>query len=134
MLTMSRPLATRLLHQAQTHPDQRVCGLLLARNDEAESIRPLTNVADDPARDIRFDGEEFAAAKAAAEQAGLHAMALYYSHPHDPPLPSAADLAARPAADLPQLIISLNIKGVLEMRAFAPDGDSVREVPVQVFQ
>ncbi len=133
MITLSRPLATRLLHQAQSSPEQRVCGLLLARGDEADAIAPLRNAAADPVRDQAFDAQEFGAALARARQQGLRPMALYISYPHQPPVPSAADLAARPAAELPLLVMSLDIKGVLEMRAFSPDGDGVRETPVQVF-
>ncbi len=133
MITLPRPLATRLLHQAQSSPEQRICGLLLARDGEPETITPLRNAAAEPTIDQAFDPAEYAAAVQQADQQGLQPMALYISYPHQPPLPSAADLAARPAPELPLLVMSLDIKGVLEMRAFDPDGDGVRETPVRVF-
>lgn len=131
--TLSRELATALLKQAQIRPDERVCGLLLSRDGLAARVRPLRNVATDPARHCQLDAAELATATADASAQGLRLMATYLSHPHNPPEPAGEDLAARADAQLPLLLISLNIKGVLEMRAFTPHGDALQAMPVHIF-
>ncbi len=133
MLTLSRTLATRLLKQAQTSPQQRVCGLLLGHNGQPKDIVGLPNVAGEPAHAYAIDPADYAGALASARTRDLEPMALYYSHPDSPPVPDAADLQAQPATDCLLLVISLNTKGVLEMRAFAPRDGRAAEIPVQIF-
>ena len=57
-------------------------------------------------------------------------FAIYHSHPTAPALPSSEDLAlsAYPAALY--LIISLNTKGILEMRGFKINQDAAHEIPL----
>ncbi len=133
MLTLSRTLATQLLKLAQSSPQQQICGLLLGVDESGRAVVPLRNAAERPEVAHAFDEAEYARAIAQAQASQLRPLACYHSHPDSPPVPSAADLAARPDPALPLLVISLNTKGVLEMRAFIPDGESVRESPVQIF-
>lgn len=132
-LTLSRPLATQLLKQAQHSPQARVCGLVLGHADEAREIVPLRNTASDASQQHTFDTEEFRRACADAAERGLRLLAVYHSQPDQPPIPQPQDLAASPQADTPLLVISLNIKGVLEMRAFSSQGDQLIESPVTIF-
>lgn len=132
-ITMSRQLATRLLKHAQVSPDARVCGLLLGKDGEPTDIAPLHNIAATPKLAHAFETQQFEQVAAAAQQQGLDVLAVYYSHPDSPPEPSIEDIAANPQPMLPVLVISLNIKGVLEMRAFFPNGQDLKESPVQIF-
>jgi len=54
-------------------------------------------------------------------------FAIYHSHPNSPPLPSATDLAQANYPDTLYLIISLQTRGVLEMRGFYLRNDAVNE-------
>ena len=133
MLSLSRPIATALLAQAQSAPGARVCGLLFGEAGEPVAVQALRNTAENPAAGHRFDPAEFDAALAAAQAAGRELLAVFHSHPDSPPVPATNDLAASPAPDKPLLVISLNTKGVLEMRAFARDGATVSEIPLHIF-
>ena len=56
-------------------------------------------------------------------------FAIYHSHPSAPPEPSIHDLEGLGYPDALYLIISLNIKGVLEMRAWQrADGEMAERV------
>ena len=61
---------------------------------------------------------------------GEELFAIYHSHPTSPAIPSAVDLeqAVYPAALY--LIISLNTKGLLEMRGFRIDDRKAVEIPL----
>ncbi|MGJ8668330.1 MAG: Mov34/MPN/PAD-1 family protein [Oceanococcus sp.] len=132
-IALSRTLATRLLKHAQDSPQQRVCGLLLGNEQTAKRIAPLPNRSLTPASAHAVDAQDFALAVDQALRDGLQPMAIYHSHPDSPPLPSDADRAASPDPTLPLLVISLNIKGVLEMRAFVPQAEQLTETPVTIF-
>lgn len=124
---MSRPLATRLLFEAQKQPDVEVCGFLGAKDGVPCEIHPVTNIAAEPA--CRFEMEpagQIAAIKAMRKN-GETMLAIYHSHPSAPPEPSILDLEGLGYPDALYLIISLNIKGVLEMRAWQRDGDAMVE-------
>lgn len=133
VITLSRELAMQLLKHAQTSPQARVCGLLLGDSEGPREIMRLHNQADDAGQRHAIDTQEFDAAVRQAQARGLSPLALYHSHPDSPPTPDAADCAACPDPALMLVVISLNIKGVLEMRAFTPLQGNLHETPVQIF-
>ena len=65
-------------------------------------------------------------------EAGESLYAIYHSHPETPPQPSARDLREDYYPDTLKLIVSLNTRGVLEMRAFDTRQASVREIPLEL--
>lgn len=132
-ITLSRELAMQLLKHAQTSPQARVCGLVLGTDAQAREIVHLRNQAESPEMRHAIDAQEFARAVSSAQTRGLQPLAVYHSHPDSPPMPDDDDRAASPDSTLRLLVISLNIKGVLEMRAFTPAQDQLRETPVQIF-
>jgi len=131
-LVIPRPMATKLLFEAQKRPDEEVCGLVGARDGEATSLYPIANVAEDKAHRFEMSGKEQIEAMRTMRERGERLLAIYHSHPDTPPEPSARDLEALGYPDAVYLIISLNIKGVLEMRAWQRDGDAIRETPLRV--
>lgn len=124
---MSRMLATRLLFEAQKQPDAEVCGFLSQRDGIPYEIYPVTNVAADPARRFEMDPAGQIAALRNMRDRGEEMLAIYHSHPSAPPEPSVHDLEGLGYPQALYLIISLNIKGVLEMRAWQRDGDAMQE-------
>lgn len=132
-ITLSRELAMQLLKHAQTSPQARVCGLLLGDAEGPREIMHLHNQAADAGQRHAVDTQEFDNAVSQAQARGLSPLALYHSHPHSPPTPDSADRAACPDPALMLVVISLNIKGVLEMRAFTPMQGDLHETPVQIF-
>lgn len=130
-----RPLATKLLFEAQKRPDEEVCGLVGARGDMPYSLYPIANVAADRTRRFDMEPEGQIAAMKTMRECGEMLWAIYHSHPDAPPEPSARDLAELGYPEALYLIISLNIKGVLEMRAWRMnENGGMEEVTLRVME
>ncbi len=129
-LTLSRPLATRLLFEAQKSPDTEVCGFVSARDDRACGLYPIDNVAADPAQRFEMDAQQQITAMKTMRERDETMLAVYHSHPSTPPEPSVHDIQGLGYPEALLLIISLNIKGVLEMRAWQRDDGAMREIPL----
>lgn len=115
---LPRSLVNQLLHCAQAVPEAEVCGLIGARDGRPATCYPVRNAAEQPGVRFQLDpGEQIEAMRQMRER-GEELFAIFHSHPDTPAEPSALDLAeaAYPAAVY--LIISLNTKGVLEMRGY----------------
>lgn len=104
-LVMPRKLAVKLLHEAQLSPEAPVEGLVGARNSE-------------PCSSFALAGAVTRAELLQKVQANNETpWAWYRSNPRQPAAPIEADQFV--AADRAySLIISLNTKGVLEMRCW----------------
>lgn len=112
-----RTLANQLLHQAQLSPSQEVCGLV-GQRDTACECYPIENVATDASVLFALNASEQLAAFKSMKEKGQQLFAIYHSHPSSPPVPSQIDIEDSHYSDALYLIISLNTKGVLEMRGF----------------
>lgn len=122
-----RTLANQLLHQAQLSPQQEVCGLIGKRDDYVECY-PIENVASEPGKLFALNAQEQIAAFKAIADKNQQLYAIYHSHPYSPPIPSRIDIVEAHYHDALYLIISLNTKGVLEMRGFYLNQDQTEEV------
>lgn len=117
-ITITRPLATHLLGLAQKSPDAEICGLIAMRNGKPTTVYPIRNIAPDPAGAFCMDPQEQIAACKHMRTANETLFAIYHSHPHSPPIPSAEDINRIGYPGAFYLIISLNTQGVLEMCAY----------------
>jgi proteasome lid subunit RPN8/RPN11 len=117
-IALSRHLVNQLLHYAQSSPDLEVCGLIGAKDGLPGACYPVKNVAEKP--DCRFvlDPEEQINAMRLMRERGEELFAIFHSHPAAPAEPSATDLEQAAYPDVLYLIVSLNTKGVLELRGF----------------
>ena len=124
-LQLPRQLVNQILKQAQTSPEEEVCGLIGGRDNRAESLYPVGNSAE--LKNVRYQMEpsEQIGAMREMREKSEQLIAIYHSHPHSPALPSATDLKEAEYPECAYLIISLNTQVVLEMSAFAiNNGDS----------
>lgn len=112
-----RTLANQLLHQAQLSPGREVCGLV-GRKQEQCHCYPIDNVATDSSVLFALNASEQIEAFKHMQSRGEQLFAIYHSHPDSPALPSKIDVAEAEYPDALYLIISLNTRGVLEMRGF----------------
>lgn len=117
-IQLSRKLTNELLHLAQISPDQEICGLIGGINKQAVRCYPIKNAASQPQQQFLLDTEQQIAAIKTMRENGEELFAIYHSHPTSPAQPSSADLALAAYQEALYLIISLNTKGVLEMRGF----------------
>lgn len=106
VLVMPRRLAIQILHAAQIAQPDAIRGVVAARGG-------------DP---VRFHAE------GGALRPGEQFWARLWSHPQAEAVPAAEELIG---GDL-SLVVSLNIKGVLEMRAWRLDGGQVREQALKI--
>jgi len=129
-IQIPRKLANQLLHLAQQSPTLEICGLIGSQNGLAQHCYSIDNVAPHPQQHFLLDASQQIAAMSKMRELGQDLFAIYHSHPTAPALPSSEDLAlsAYPAALY--LIMSLNTKGILEMRGFKINQDAAQEIPL----
>ncbi|HET8881414.1 MAG TPA: hypothetical protein VFM56_04500 [Solimonas sp.] len=106
VLVMPRHLAIRILHEAQIAQPDAIRGVVVARGGEpAIFLKNRESV----------DG-------------GDALWANLWSHPQAPAVPDASELRE----NLLSLVVSLNTKGVLEMRAWRLAGGAVAEQVLKI--
>jgi len=132
-ISLPRKLTNQLLHLAQLTPEVEICGLIAAAsNGQPSRCYPILNSAPTPHNCFLLDtGQQIATMKQMREQ-GETLYAIYHSHPTAPAEPSPADIAQAVYPAALHLIISLNTKGVLEIRAFHIENQSVRELSLSL--
>ena len=127
-IQLSRKLTNQLLHLAQLSPDTEICGLVSSQNGVPSACYPVANVAEYSAQRFLLDAVEQIAALKTMRERGEQLFAIYHSHPTAPAIPSSTDLKLATYPDALYLIISLNTKGILEMRGFYIQQQSAQEV------
>jgi proteasome lid subunit RPN8/RPN11 len=129
---LSRKLTTQLLHLAQISPTKEVCGLIGSQEGKATSCYPIDNVAPQPERRFMLDAQQQIQAMAKMRNLNEQLFALYHSHPCSPAIPSQTDLELSAYPEALYLIISLNTKGILELRGFNLNQQTVTEVALSL--
>jgi proteasome lid subunit RPN8/RPN11 len=117
-LFIPRKLTQKLLHLAQVSPDQEVCGLVGGQDNVATSCYPINNISAQPTSRFELDPKQQIAAMKTMRDKGEQLLAIYHSHPGADAKPSQRDIQLASYPDAVYLIISLNTKGVLEIRGF----------------
>ncbi|HFD10943.1 MAG TPA: M67 family peptidase [Crenotrichaceae bacterium] len=117
-IAIPRPIINKMLHHAQTRPELEVCGLIGIRDQLPVSCYPIKNIAQHPTERYEMDPAELLETMRTMEANNEHLFAIYHSHPHTQAIPSSTDLAMANYPEALYLIISLNTKGVLELRGF----------------
>ncbi len=142
-IKIKRPLAIHLLALAQQAADQEVCGLIGAIDQQPSTVYPIRNIAKDKHKAFLLDPQEHIQAVKSMRAQDEQLFAIYHSHPNSPAEPSLQDInnfLSSTASDYAELnyrqayylIISLNIKGVLEMRAYQLLEQTLQEVVLTV--
>ena len=132
LIEIDRPLAIHLLALAQQSPEREICGLIGAVEQRPRTIYPTGNIAGTPESEFEMDAKDQIKALKKMRSNKEELFAIYHSHPSTSANPSAKDMADIGYPDAYQIIISLNTKGVLEMRAFKTDNNGFQEVALSV--
>jgi proteasome lid subunit RPN8/RPN11 len=111
-------MANQILFQAQSNEEVEICGLIGGKNGELETLYPVTNIAGDPAHIFEMDPAKQIDAMRQMRENNQELVAIYHSHPTSPALPSQIDISQAAYPEALYLIVSLNTKGVLELRGF----------------
>lgn len=132
-VALPRNVVNQILHHAQTAPEDEVCGLIGIGSDGAR-VYPVANVASDTHRLFAMEPKGQIDAMRKMREAGETLFAIYHSHPHTPATPSAIDLQQAAYPDALYLIISLDTKGVMEMRGYRLRESAVESVELELLE
>ncbi len=129
---LSRKITTQLLHQAVISPDQEICGLIGCKKNLATRCYPIKNIAEQPEIRFQLDEKQQIRAMSTMRNNGESLFAIYHSHPCAPAIPSATDIKLASYPEAIHLIISLNTKGILEIRGFSIIDSTVEEIQLSM--
>jgi proteasome lid subunit RPN8/RPN11 len=125
---LPRKLMQQVLHQAQQQPELEICGFIGAKQQQPIHCYPIENIAQNPCTEFLFAPQQHIAAFKQMRERGEDLFAIYHSHPSAAAEPSLTDIAWATYPNAIYLIISLNIKGILELRGFKIETNEVNEV------
>lgn len=131
-IKIKRPLAMHLMSLAQRSPNAEICGLVGIKDGVLSTCYPISNIAEQPDTAFLMQPEEQASAMQSIADKGEELFAIYHSHPTTPPVPSEKDLQEAGQHNAYYLIISLSIKGVLEMAAYQLNDGKVEAVELTI--
>lgn len=131
-VTLPRTLVTQILTHAQHSPESEVCGLISSSDDHPATLYPVANVAEEADHLFAMDPQGQIDAMRRIRESGAELFAIYHSHPHAPAEPSVRDLEQAAYPEALYLIVSLNTKGVLEMRGFRLHEGQIDTVDLEV--
>jgi proteasome lid subunit RPN8/RPN11 len=131
-ITLPRTVVNALLTEAQHSPAKEVCGLISSRNGEPFHVYPVSNASDTPEKLFAMDASGQIDAMRRMREQGEELFGIYHSHPHSPAIPSPEDIERAAYPDALYLIISLNTKGVLEMRGFRLHDNEAEAVELEI--
>ncbi len=115
---LPRSMTNQLLHLAQLSPEEEICGLIGAKEGIANTCYPIKNIAKQTKTRFYMDEKQQISAMSTIRAKNETLFAIYHSHPTAPATPSPTDIELAAYPDALFLIISLNTKGVLEIRGF----------------
>ena len=131
-VVIPRPMANRILSQAQSNEEVEICGLIGGKNNNLKTLYPINNIAGDPAHIFEMDPAKQIDAMRQMRENDEELAAIYHSHPSSPAQPSQIDIKQAAYPDALYLIVSLNTEGVLDMRGFTIVNKQVAEVELTI--
>jgi len=131
-LRLPRSIVNQLLDHARQSPENEVCGFITALGTTPVRCIRIANIATSPSCRYAMDPKQQIAALRAMRECGEVLYAIYHSHLHSSAAPSVIDINEAGYPEACYLIISLDTKGVLEMRGFRIIADRVDELPLEL--
>ncbi len=127
-LYLPRPLVNKIMAHAQTSPEAEVCGLIGNGPASQKNYYPISNASRNPSCRFLMDAPQQISAMKKMRDKQQQLFAIVHSHPTTNAIPSQLDIDENSYNDVFYIIISLNTKGVLEMRAYTPQQKNMQEV------
>ena len=131
-LSLPRPLVNKILAHAQQNPKVEVCGLIGNSTGNSGSVEKnyysIDNVANNPGSHFLMDAPQQIKAMKQMREKQQKLFAIVHSHPTADAKPSQLDIKENTHKNVFYIIISLSTKGVLEMRAYIQQEDSMEEI------
>jgi len=129
---LPRSLVNQLLQHAQQTEAKEVCGFISSQRGNPAQVYPVTNIALTPECRFAMNPEDQINALRQMRERNEELFAIYHSHPSSPAVPSIIDLKEAGYPEALYLIISLDTKGVLEMRGYRINGHDAEEVQLKL--
>lgn len=117
-LVLPRKLVNQILTHAQQHEHTESCGLISRSDGNPAHYYAVKNIAADPSTRFEMEPKQQIAAMKHMREHGEDLLAIVHSHPESPPVPSATDMQEAGYPEAFYIIVSLNTRGVLEMRGY----------------
>jgi len=133
-IRLPRPLVNRILALAQGAPDREICGLVSEGNNQTLRCIPISNVAKQPDRLFTMDPAQQINAMRQMREQNETLFAIYHSHPNEPAEPSVTDIEQAGYPEALHLIVSLNTKGVLELRGYRFENDRAEAIHLEILE
>ena len=127
-LSLPRPLVNKILAHAQKNSTIEVCGLIGHSSSSGKDYYSIDNVSDNPGTRFLMDAPQQIKAMKQMREKQQTLFAIVHSHPASDAKPSQLDIKENDYKDVFYIIISLNTKGVLEMRAYVQQQETMQEV------
>ncbi len=105
-----------------------MCGLIGNSTSEHKDYYPVDNISNDPGCRFLMDATQQISAMKQMRDKQQQLFAIVHSHPTTNATPSQLDIDENSYKDVFYIIISLNTKGVLEMRAYTQQQNGMQEV------
>jgi proteasome lid subunit RPN8/RPN11 len=127
-LFLPRPLVNKLLAHAQQNPDIEICGLIGSSASGQKDYYPVDNVSNHPGCRFMLDAPQQISVMKKMREKQQDLFAIIHSHPTSNAAPSQRDIEESSYKDAFYIIISLNTEGVLEMRSYIQQKNSMQEI------
>lgn len=127
---LPRPLVNKILAHAQQSPDIEICGLIGNNTDNDKDYYAVENISRNPSCQFLMDAPQQIKAMKKMRDKHQKLFAIVHSHPKTDAVPSQLDIKENGYKDAYYIIVSLNTKGVLEMRGYIPQTSDMQEVDV----
>lgn len=126
-INLPRNIVNKLLSLAQKNSDNEICGLIGAIDDKPSTVYPINNIASNKQHLFEMNPAEQIQAMKKMREKDETLFAIFHSHPDAPAQPSKTDIEQANYPEALYLIISLNTKGVIEMKGFYLADDQVTD-------
>ena len=127
-LYLPRPLVNKILAHAQKNPETEVCGLIGSNKSSSKDYYPIDNISKKPSCRFLMDAPQQINTMKRMREKQQELFAIVHSHPTAKAEPSQLDIDENDYKDVFYIIVSLNTKGVLEMRGYTQDKSTMQEV------
>jgi proteasome lid subunit RPN8/RPN11 len=118
VLILPKRLINQIITHVRQHEQIEACGLLSRAGNQPGHYYAVKNIAADPSVRFEMEPKQLIAAMKHMRVHGEDLLAIVHSHPASPPLPSAADIDECGYPNAYYIIVSLDNKPAVEMRAY----------------
>ncbi len=130
-ISLSRALINQLLTHAQSGNGNEVCGFIASLSGKPVNTYPVPNIATPADKQFEMEPSAQIGAIKIMRERSEDIFAIYHSHPTSAATPSPTDIVEFNYPEALCIIISLNIQGVLEIRAYRIIQSQVIEVSIK---